>query len=55
MYENKYQWARKIGFGFRPEDNIPGDINQWNIEQLKSNNKNVGLNGNGKWPDNFNF
>jgi len=55
MYENKNQWARKIGFGFRPEDNIPGDINQWNIEQLKSNNKNVGLNGNGKWPDNFNF
>jgi len=55
MYENKYQWARKIGFGFRPENIIPSDINQWNIEQLKSINENIGLNGQGEWPDAFNF
>jgi len=28
MYENKFHWARKIGFGFRPENIIPSDINE---------------------------
>ena len=55
MYENKFHWARKIGLGFRPENIIPVDINQWNNEQLKSNNQDIGLNGIGEWPDDFNF
>ena len=23
MYENKNNWARKVGFGFRPDDEVP--------------------------------
>jgi len=34
MYENKFQWARKIGFGFRPEDIVPENIGQWNKEHI---------------------
>ena len=55
MYENKFHWARKIGFGFRPENIIPSDINEWNKEQLISKNEEIGLNGKGEWPDDFNF
>jgi len=55
MYENKFQWARKIGFGFRPEDIIPENIGQWNKEQLKTSDVDLGLNGQGQWPENFNF
>jgi uncharacterized protein (DUF1800 family) len=55
MYENKFHWARKIGFGFRPEYIIPSDINEWNKEQLISKNEEIGLNGKGEWPDDFNF
>ena len=55
MYENKFHWARKIGLGFRHENIIPDDINQWKNEQLKSNNQDIGLNGIGEWPDDFNF
>jgi uncharacterized protein (DUF1800 family) len=55
MYENKFHWARKIGFGLRPEDTIPDNIDVWNKEQLKISNVDLGLNGQGQWPDNFNF
>ena len=55
MYENKFQWARKIGFGFRPKDIIPENIDQWNKEQLNSDNQDIGLNGEGVWPESYNF
>jgi len=55
MYENKFQWARKIGFGFRPEDIVPENIGQWNKEQLNSDNQDIGLNGEGVWPESYNF
>ena len=55
MYKNKHQWARKIGFGFRPDDDIPLDINAWNIEQLNDEFLSFGLNKVGSWPEEYNF
>ena len=34
MYNNKHIWARKIGFGFGENDNVPNDINAWNNKQI---------------------
>ena len=55
MYKNKHQWARKIGFGFSPNDDIPLDINAWNIEQLNDEFPSFGLNKVGLWPEEYNF
>ena len=55
MYKNKHQWARKIGFGFRPDDNIPLDINAWNTDQLNNEFPSLGLNKVGLWPEKYNF
>lgn len=55
MYKNKHQWARKIGFGFSPNDDIPLDINAWNIEQLNDEFPSFGLNKVGLWPEKYNF
>ncbi len=55
MYKNKHQWARKIGFGFSPNDDIPLDINAWNIEQLNDEFPSLGLNKVGLWPEEYNF
>ena len=55
IYKNKHQWARKIGFGFSPNDDIPLDINAWNIEQLNDEFLSFGLNKVGSWPEEYNF
>jgi len=55
MYKNKHQWPRKIGFGFRPDDNIPLDINAWNTDQLNNEFPSFGLNKVGLWPEKYNF
>jgi len=55
MYKNKHQWARKIGFGFRPEDKIPLDIGAWNTDQLNDEFLSFGLNKVGLWPEEYNF
>ena len=55
MYKNKHQWARKIGFGFRPDDNIPLDIDAWNTDQLNVEFPAFGLNKVGLWPEEYNF
>jgi uncharacterized protein (DUF1800 family) len=55
MYKNKHQWARKIGFGFRPDDNIPLDIDAWNTNQLNDEFPSFGLNKVGLWPEKYNF
>ena len=55
MYKNKHQWARKIGFGFRPDDNIPLDIDAWNTDQLNDEFPSFGLNKVGLWPEEYNF
>jgi len=55
MYKNKHQWARKIGFGFSPEDKIPSDIDSWNTDQLNDEFPSYGLNKVGLWPEEHNF
>ena len=55
MYKNKNQWARKIGFGFGPEDEIPTNIDVWNTKQINDEFSLIGLNKIGLWPDEYNF
>jgi uncharacterized protein (DUF1800 family) len=55
MYKNKHQWARKIGFGFRPEDEIPLDIDAWSTKQITDEFPSYGLNKAGLWPEEYNF
>tara|TARA_B110000444_G_scaffold78360_1_gene74112 strand:+ start:2096 stop:2245 length:150 start_codon:yes stop_codon:yes gene_type:complete len=43
MFGNKYKWARKIGFGFGPNELPPTDVESWNNSQLTGNFKSVGV------------
>ena len=55
MYKNKHQWARKIGFGFSSEDEIPSNIDAWNTKQINDEFPSFGLNKIGLWPEEYNF
>ena len=55
MYENKNNWARKVGFGFRPDDEVPSNIDVWNSNQLDGKFQLFGLNKVGLWPEEHNF
>ena len=59
MSGNKHKWARKIGFGFGPNELPPTDVESWNNSQLTSNFKSVGMAKRYSdveiWPQEYNF
>ena len=59
MYNNKHIWARKIGFGFGENDNVPNDINAWNNKQIDKSFETIGvLTRSSKpvlWPEEYDF
>jgi len=59
MSINKHKWARKIGFGFGPNELLHTDVESWNNSQLTSNFKTVGVankySGLEIWPTEYNF
>ena len=59
MFGNKYKWARKIGFGFGPNELPPSGVESWNNSQLTGNFKSVGVAKRYSdveiWPQEYNF
>ena len=59
MSDNKHKWARKVGFGFGPNELLPTDVESWNNSQLTSNFKSVGVAKRYSdveiWPQEYNF
>ena len=41
--KEQFRVAQKIGLMFRPDDDIPTDINSWALEQLKLKTQPVGI------------
>ena len=59
MSDNKHKWARKVGFGFGPNELLPARVESWNNKQLTSNFKSVGVAKRYSdveiWPQEYNF
>ena len=59
MYDNRHQWARKIGFGFGPEIDLPSNLEMWNHNQLNNKFSVIGVSNRGAgpilWPGEYNY
>lgn len=59
MYDNRHQWARKIGFGFGPEADLPSNLEVWNHTQLHNKFSVIGVSNRGAgpipWPSEYNY
>ena len=59
MSDNKHKWARKVGFGFGPNELLPARVESWNDKQLTSTFNTVGVakrySNVETWPEDYNF